>query len=420
LTAFRDAGLPVDIGHAALPRWTDLSRDFAPDLNFVIATDLHAVEDEWRRFEQIAEGTAFQSFEWLAAWHRHIGMRDGVVPVIAIGRFADGKTAFLLPLAVEPRRAVRRLCFLGQDLCDYNAPLLARDFAQRVNEGRFLALWRELRQQIQRDPQLAHDWIDFEKMPQTIGAQINPLMSLAVTPNANSAHITQLGDDWETFYRTKRSSATRRRDRTKRKRMSEFGEMRFITAAAPDDARRTLETLMQQKSLAFARKGIPDMFARPGYREFFLDFASNAATRQLAHVSRMEIGSTCAAANFAVIFGDCYYHILSSYCDGELTRHGPGALHLRELLAHAMRLGLRRFDFTIGDERYKSEWCDLRLKLCDYSAAATWRGWPASASARLRGRLKRFIKQTPVAWRLASGLRAAAGALRHPRARRSG
>ena len=46
------------------------------------------------------------------------------------------------------------------------------------------------------------------------------------------------------------------------------------------------------------------------------------------------------------------------------------------------------------------EWCDLRLKLYDYSAAATWRGWPASASSSVRRRLKRFIKQTPLAWRI--------------------
>ena len=172
-----------------------------PELDFSIHTDLAEVESEWRRFEQVAECTPFQTFEWLSAWQRHIGALDRIVPVIVIGRFADGQTAFILPLAVERRRAGRRLCWLGQELCDYNAPLLARDFSQRVSPDRFLAAWRELREQMQADPQLRHDWIEFEKMPQTIGAQINPFTYLGVTPNANSAHITQLGGDWETFYR---------------------------------------------------------------------------------------------------------------------------------------------------------------------------------------------------------------------------
>ena len=417
LTAFRTATLPVDAGHDAYPRLTDLSRETASDLSFSIDTRLDDVEDEWRRFEQTAECTAFQTFEWLAAWYRHIGRHDGAAPIIVVGRFADGRTALILPLAVEPRRLLRRLCWLGGELCDYNAPLLARDFAQRVTPKRFLILWRELQQRLQADPALRYDWIEFEKMPQTVGVQANPFMNVGVMANANSAHITQLGDDWETFYRAARSSATRRRDRTKRKRMSEFGEIRFVTATEPADLRRTLDTLWEQKKRIFAHKGITDLFARPGYREFFADFASNPNSRHLAHVSRVEIGSICAAANLAIVFGDCYYHVLSSYCDDELTRYGPGALHLRELLAYAIKRGLRLFDFTIGDEHYKREWADLRLQLYDYCSAATWRGWPASLLSTLRRRAKRVIKQTPFLWLWASRLRAAAAPLLHPGSR---
>ena len=76
----------------------------------------------------------------------------------------------------------------------------------------------------------------------------------------------------------------------------------------------------------------------------------------------------CAAANFGIVFGDCYYHVLASYVDSEVAHYGPGALHLRELLAYAIKRGLKCFDFTIGDEPYKLDWCDTVLKLYDYTA----------------------------------------------------
>jgi CelD/BcsL family acetyltransferase involved in cellulose biosynthesis len=399
----------VNLNHVAVQRLTDLSREFATDLSFDIYSDLDAVESEWRSFQQTAECTAFQTFEWLSTWQRYIGVRDRVVPVIVVGRFANGKTAFIAPLAIETRHWAKRLRWLGQDLCDYNAPLLARDFSPRVTRDRFLTIWRELQIKLQSDPRFRHDWIEFKKMPQTVGAQINPFTFLAVAPNANSAHITQLGDNWEAFYRAKRSSATRRRDRTKRKHMAEFGEIRFHTVTESDDVKRTLETLWQQKKQIFARKGIADIFARPGYRDFFAAIVSDPNMRHLAHVSRLDIGATCAAANFALTFDGCYYHLLASYCEGQLTRYGPGTLHLRELLAHAIGMKLRLFDFTIGDEHYKLEWSDLRLKLYDYTAAATWRGLPASLASILRQRLKRFVKQTPLAWRMVSRARAVLG-----------
>jgi CelD/BcsL family acetyltransferase involved in cellulose biosynthesis len=415
LTAFRNASAAVDLGQAAFSHWTDSARDSVPELSFRIHTDLASIEGEWRAFEQTADATPFQSFDWLSTWQRRVGTLDGTVPAVAIGRFGDGRTAFIFPLAVEPRRLMRRLCWLGQNLCDYNAPLLAREFFNRVTPDGFRTLWGELLKEIRSDPRLRHDWIEFEKMPQTVGAQTNPFTFLGVTPNANSAHITRLGGEWQSFYRAKRSSATRRRDRAKRKHMAEFGEIGFLTASDVNDIRQTLETLWEQKKLIFARKGIADIFERPGYREFFLDFATNPRSRQLAHISRVEIGSTCAAANFAIVFGDCYYHVLSSYCDGQLAHYGPGALHLRDLMAYAIGRGLQRFDFTIGDEHYKSEWCDVRLELFDYSAATTWRGFPASVASQMRRRVKRAIKQTPAAWRLVSKLRSSYGALTQPR-----
>ena len=414
LTAFRNEASPVDVRPTAAALREERLREVPPNLSLRIYSDLAVVEAEWRRFEIVADCTAFQTFDWLATWHRHIGERAGVRPVIAVGRFGDGEIAFMMPLCVVPERWARRLCWLGQDLCDYNAPLLARDFSQRVPPHRFLAAWQELLAQMQCEPLLRHDWIEFEKMPQKVGAQINPFTYLGVTSNASSTHLTGLSDDWEKFYHAKRSSATRRRDRAKRRHMSEYGDIRFVNAVDADDARRTLETLMEQKSWSLARKGIADIFAPPGHREFYLDLASNPKTRHLVHISRVEIGPVCAAANLGIVFGDCYYHVLASFVDTEVAHYGPGALHLRELMAHAINLGLKRFDFTIGDEPYKLDWSDIDLKLYDYTATVTWRGLPARWSSSVRRRIKRLIKQTPLLWKLASQARAALGALLHP------
>jgi CelD/BcsL family acetyltransferase involved in cellulose biosynthesis len=330
------------------------------------------------------------------------------VPAIVVGRYAEGGIAFIMPLAVTPNRLGRRLCWLGYDLCDYNAPLLAKDFSQRVGREHFRAAWHELRQHLMQDPQYRHHWIELEQMPQTIGTQLNPFMHLAVDRNASGAHLTELGVNWEQFYRAKRSSATRRRDRAKRKHMTAIGEVRFTTCTDAEDVRRTLQTLFEQKSRAFARRGIADMFAAPGCRDFFLEVACNPALRDRFHVSRIDVGATVAAANFGIVFGDSFYHVLASYEDGAaLTHYGPGAMHLRELLAYAIGRGLRRFDFTVGDEPYKREWSDVTLDLYDHSAAATWRGYPALVVSGLRRRVKRFVKQTPWAWRLAVQLRAA-------------
>jgi len=387
---------------------------------------LDVMETEWRLFERNADCTPFQTYDWLSRWHRHIGTGQGVQPAIVIGSFADGKTMFILPLGIDRSRGARRLCWLGQDLNDYNAPLIACDFSQHVSPDRFRAVWSELRARMQRDRLFHHDWIELAKMPQLIGSQMNPFFHLALATNPSGAHVAELGDDWTKFYSAKRSSATRRRDRVKRKRLADFGEISFVTSHDPSDAKDTLCILMDQKRRLLGHRGIPDMFARPGWREFFLDVAEqttplSAATftrdRKLTvHIGRTQFGETCGATHLGVVFGGAYYHVLASYADGALAHYGPGALHLRELIANVIGLGLRRFDFTVGDEPYKLEWSDTHIKLGDYAAAATWRGVPPCVGSRLHRRVKRFIKQTPVVWRTALRLRAKLGPLlRWPR-----
>jgi CelD/BcsL family acetyltransferase involved in cellulose biosynthesis len=130
------------------------------------------------------------------------------------------------------------------------------------------------------------------------------------------------------------------------------------------------------------------------------------------HLSRLDVGSTWAAVNLGLTFRDCYYHILASYDDGEVSRFGPGAAHLRELLKFAIERGLRRFDFTIGDEPYKRDWCDAEQKLYDHVSAATWRGRPSTLLSIAKRRVKREIKHNASLWAAVVRVRATFGLLR--------
>jgi CelD/BcsL family acetyltransferase involved in cellulose biosynthesis len=315
---------------------------------------------------------------------------------------------FLLPLGIWPG-LVRQLSWLGSDLCDYNAPLLATGFSDSAEAADFPALWREACKILQQRPHHRHDLIVLAKMPEILEAQVNPMLMLGGALNPSGAHFATLSGDWDQFYQAKCSRATRHGDRAKRRRLGQFGEVKLVTPAQPGELSTTLETLFAQKAKAFARMGIPDIFRRPGYREFFLDMALNPATRGMVHVSRLDVGGIPAAINFGLIFRRTYYHLVAGYDDGEVSRFGPGAAHLRDLLRHAIDVGCHRFDFTIGDEPYKARWCDKTLNLYDYTKAVGPRGWPRKAVMLACRPLKRAVKQDARLWNVFAWLRSAIG-----------
>jgi CelD/BcsL family acetyltransferase involved in cellulose biosynthesis len=382
-------------------------RSAAEPIALGVATDIEAVAAAWRQFETTADCTVFQTFAWQSAWLRTVGAHRRLRPAIVTGRDRSGALLFLMPFAVEGG-LVRRLVWLAADFCDYNGPLLAADFAARVTPERFAALWREIVALLRHDARLSFDVALLDKLPETVGNQPNPFLALGGQLNANGAHLTRLGADWESFYRAKRSSATRRHDRSKLRHLAAFGEVRFVT---PDDPAATLDTLFAQKARSLARMGIGNLFARPGVAGFFREIVDHPGSAGLAHVSRLDVGNAAAATNLGLVFRGRYYHVLTAYEGGELARFGPGAAHLHELMRYAIARGCRIFDFTVGDQDFKRNWCDRELKLYDLRLAVSPFGWPVAAVAAAAGWLKRLVKRTPALWRAFSAARVLAARL---------
>jgi CelD/BcsL family acetyltransferase involved in cellulose biosynthesis len=379
-------------------------RSGASAIQLTVHENLAAVEATWRAFEIEADCTAFQTFAWHDAWQRTIGDRTRARPAIVEGR-DGGRLLFIMPLAVEHGLLARRLVWHASDLCDYNQPLLASNFFERVPAEGFAALWDEIGASIRTRHSLGYDVVILEGMPESIGGHDNPFRQLRVTPHSSSAYMMRIAGDWDTFYRDKRSSATRRHDRSKRKRLAESGAVSFTTAATACDAEITLDAFFAQKAASFAARGVPNFLARPGTRDFYRAVASDPSLSGIVHVSRLQVGSLAAAANLGMVFRGRYYHILASYDGGAISRFGPGTAHLHALIDYALQRGCTEFDFTVGDEPYKRDWCDQVTRLYDFRGAQTLRGGAVVAGARVASRVKRSIKHSPLLWRVFTAAR---------------
>ncbi|MEA2934388.1 MAG: hypothetical protein QOD74_1034 [Variibacter sp.] len=380
-----------------------------PGLQLSVYHELTDFETEWRAFEQTADCTVFQTFDWLHAWQTNIGIKTNTLPAIVSARGSDGQLLFILPLAIRARGMVRELRFLGGSLCDYNGPLLAPAFTS-VAGPTFGRVWSDICALLQSDARFAHDLVVLDKMPEMVGSQPNPFLQLPTALNPSGAYAMTLSSDWDTLYAAKRSSATRRRDRTKRKRLAESGDVQFVAPSSPAERAALLDTLMQQKSRAFVRMGVPNIFAPPGHREFYFDAVNRAGFQ--AHVSSLNVGDVCVAANLGLVFSGRYYHVLASYDDGPLSKFGPGAAHLHELMRYASENGCDTFDFTIGDEGYKRDWSDQILILHDHVSAASRKGAAVAGVASTARKIKRGVKQNPFLWKAVSQGRALVARLR--------
>ena len=205
--------------------------------------DLDLIEADWRAFEETADCTVFQTFDWLSTWFRNIGVHEDGKPAVVIGRH-KGTILFLLPFALEGRADLRKITWLGS----YSVQLQracagARFFAAREHAPQFV-------RGLARSPAAAAeaswatDLVDLEKMPATIGEQAQSYsVALGVTPHVNDAYLTTLaGNDWEAI--TRRSVRRRRAGPTgkKRKRLADARRIQV-------HHRRTIVTMWSAASM---------------------------------------------------------------------------------------------------------------------------------------------------------------------------
>jgi len=95
-----------------------------------IIHDLAAAETIWRGMESPKQSfTSYQRFDFVAAWQREVGAREGLVPFIVIAFDAERRPLLLLPLALRHAYGVRSAGFMGGKHSTFNMALWDKDFA---------------------------------------------------------------------------------------------------------------------------------------------------------------------------------------------------------------------------------------------------------------------------------------------------
>ena len=378
-------------------------------IRIAVYEDLAAIERDWRAFEQIADGTVFQTFDWLSTWQRHIGARNGVRPAIVVGRDASGAILFLLPLAVCTRGSGARA-----HLARFRALRLQRAAAGagffRAGRPRALSgvVGGDHAARCRTNPRLHFDLdqSDQDAGNESARSQIR-CGTWAARSTPSGAYLTHLTGDWETFYAAKRSSATRRRDRTKRKKLSEFGEITLVNPADDGEMLHTLDILMAQKARSFAHMGVGNLFAKPGYAEFYRAIAADPATTASGACEPARRRRDRRRGQSRT---DLSRLLLS--LAGELRRRRRVALRAgRRASARSAALGHRP---RLQRLRFHHRRRALQARLVRHRAEALrlYRGGDLArradrnAAAGGKQRLKRWIKQTPAVWNAFSAVRA--------------
>lgn len=315
-----------------------------------------SVRQAWHQLENEGHFYCFQSYAWVSTLLETVGLGLGVEPVFLLISHESGTPVMLAPLAVTRRSGMTLLQFIDFGLADYNAPLLHRSLGRELTRNRFMECWRAALDMIG-----PVDAVRLDKMPSHINGSANPFLHLGCHEHANS-HQAVLKGDFSGFLKS-RSSNMLADARRKRRRLAEKGKLEFCIAQTPGRAELFASAMIRFKSRRYRATRVDDMFERRAYRDFYLELAREGAADGIVNVSALTLDGSPIAVHWGVVSQNRFYWLMPAFDLDRWWSYSVGRLLLQDLIGWCYEQRVSTFDFTIGNEPYKSQWADQSMPL---------------------------------------------------------
>ncbi len=364
--------------------------------------DLGQAETLWRGLEDARQFTTpYQRFDFLSAWQRQVGAREGHRPFIVIAYDAERRPLLLLPLTLNHEHGVRTVSFMGGKHATFNMALWDREFATEASVVDLEALIAAIRQRSEADV------LALGQQPLTWRGLPNPMALLPHQASANDCPLMTIVAEEPPTARI--SSAFRRRLKGKERKLQALPGYRSHVAATDADIKRLLDWFFAVKPKRMAEQKLPNVFADPGVEKFVRDacMAQLADGRRAIDIHALECDDEVIAIFAGVNDGHRFSMMFNTYTMSASSKYSPGLILMRDIVDHYAGRGYRALDLGIGSDEYKRLFCKDDEPIFDSFIPLSLRGKLAAAAMSGVNRAKHLVKHNPALFELAQRLRSA-------------
>ena len=339
-----------------------------------------------------------QSPDWIDAWARNCN-----ADILCLTWAMEGRTRLAICLEVVPGGMIRTARIVGGSHANGSFPALVDQHStelDRLDIDALAAAVRTVRPDV--------DLLMMERFVPRLEGVENPLWPLRSWQSPDPALAIDLSPGFDGVLARASGKRKRKKHRSQIRKFEAAGGFRRIAATGRDDAERLLDAFFGMKSARFAAMGIADTFGDPAVRAFFKELFGNAAETEARPdflLQALEVGGIVRAVTGSSRSPTSIVCDFAAIAEDELSAASPGDFLFFENIREACENGLAIFDFSVGDEGYKRQWCDIETFQFDVAVPLTAKGRLAVAWRHGLVGAKRFVKSNPRLWNAVKTLR---------------
>lgn len=173
-------------------------------------------------------------------------------------------------------------------------------------------------------------------------------------------------------------------------KLSKMGELASQTFSDAEAVEPMLEEFFAQHIARWEGTPSPSLFLDPENKAIFRSLARELGEAGTLRFTQIRLDGRLIAAHFGAMYNGVFTWYKPTY-DPELGRLSPGEVLLKTLIEQAQNEHASEFDFTIGDEAFKSRFATLTRSVYDLHVTTS----PLRATVfRLSRQIKATLKTT--------------------------
>jgi CelD/BcsL family acetyltransferase involved in cellulose biosynthesis len=338
-----------------------------------------------------------QSPEWVSTWI-DTNKADTVLATLS----AHGRPVLSVALEVGREGPFRIARFLGGKHANGNFPAVDKNWLAAATANDIETLIGSIGQ---ARPDI--DLVAFDRLIADFNGLPNPLLRLPSSPSPNVALAVNLDGGFEKVLTRTNGKKKRKRHRSQERKYEAVGGARRTAATTIADANAMLDAFFAMKEQRFGAMGITDVFADAGVRSFFRKLFVGALGHEKPSfvLHGLKVGGKYRAVTGASRAGNRLVCEFGAIADDELAYASPGEYLFFDNISEACDHGFDVYDFSVGDEPYKRQWCDLEIQHADVLVPLTAKGRVYALGLKSMSRIKGSVKNNATLWALIKRLR---------------
>ncbi|MEM7214177.1 MAG: GNAT family N-acetyltransferase [Pseudomonadota bacterium] len=336
------------------------------------------LETDWKELESRAKCSPFQRLSWVKPLYQNIHPEvssGGLIkeePFLITGHL-NNQMVIVLPMVIEASILGKCLKWIGSDISDYNGMIVDENIIAEIPRGFFDKLMA----------QVAEIVPDLDAIFLTRNPEIKNSLKSDIFPRGqswdgeHSSHTLGLSHDWKSLYANIRSKKSRQRLRSKFRALQNKYEVTFRQVRNPEEKAEATNQILEWKSSQLKNRGSRNPFGSevlPSRTRMTINASVDDNCKKSVKVFGIYLDNQLVAGMLAFIADGKFYYLVSAYAPAFPSQYSVGTHLLVKTLELASRAGLQEYDFLLGDEAYKFDWCDTHVPLKNYLIPLTVKG----------------------------------------------